>query len=127
MNPLGTNVGPRNAAVMALALCAALVCLVPASLIGQDTFPQPATAYNLAKMQKERMGRGVYAVRISESEVLMSAEPTKWRFHTFMEDPVYRISVLTQNNGYNMPTTTGFYFGPDLLGHGITFRGTKLP
>ena len=59
--------------------------------------------------------------------VFMSAEPTKWRFHTFMEDPVYRISVLTQNNGYNMPTTTGFYFGPDLLGHGIIFRGTKLP
>ena len=59
--------------------------------------------------------------------VFMSAEPTKWRFHTFMEDPVYRISVLTQNNGYNLPTTTGFYFVPDLLGHGITFRGTKLP
>ena len=60
---------------MALALCAALVCLVPASLIGKDAFPQPATAYNLAKMQKERMGRGVYAVRISESEVLVG-----WRY-----------------------------------------------
>ena len=59
--------------------------------------------------------------------VFMSAEPTKWRFHTFMEDPVYRISVLTQNNGYNVPTDTGFYFGPDLLGHDIVFRGTKLP
>lgn len=59
--------------------------------------------------------------------VFTSAEPTKWRFHTFMEDPVYRASVLTQNNGYNIPTGTGFYFGPDLLGHGIEFRGTRLP
>jgi rhamnogalacturonan endolyase len=59
--------------------------------------------------------------------VFMSPEPTKWRFHTFMEDPVYRISVLTQNNGYNLPTGTGFYFGPDLLGHDILFRGTRLP
>ena len=59
--------------------------------------------------------------------VFMSAEPTKWRIHTFMEDPVYRTSVLTQNNGYNVPTDTGFYFGPDLLGHDIVFRGAKLP
>ena len=58
--------------------------------------------------------------------VYMSAEPTKWRFHTFLEDPVYRESVLTQNNGYNMPTGTGFYFGPDLKGRGIVFRGTKI-
>ncbi len=58
--------------------------------------------------------------------IYMSAEPTKWRFHTFLEDPAYRISVLTQNNGYNMPTGPGFYFGPDLKGRGVTFRGTKL-
>ncbi len=59
--------------------------------------------------------------------VFMSPEDTPYRFHTFMEDPVYRISVLTQNNGYNMPTDPGFYFGPELLGHKITFRGTYLP
>ena len=59
--------------------------------------------------------------------VYMSPEPTEYRFHTFWEDPVYRISVLTQNCGYNVPTDPGFYFGPDLKGHGITFRGTRLP
>ena len=58
--------------------------------------------------------------------LFMSGEDTKYRFHTFLEDPVYRISVLTQNNGYNVPTDPGFYFGPDLLGHGIWFRGTYL-
>lgn len=59
--------------------------------------------------------------------VFMSPEDTPYRFWTFLEDPVYRISVLTQNNGYNMPTDPGFYFGPDLLGHGIWWRGTYLP
>lgn len=58
--------------------------------------------------------------------VFMSPFDTPYRFHTFMEDPVYRISVLTQNNGYNVPTDPGFYFGPELLGHGIWFRGTFL-
>ena len=41
--------------------------------------------------------------------------------------PVYRTSVLTQNNGYNVRTDTGFYFGPDLLVHDIVFRGAKPP
>ena len=59
--------------------------------------------------------------------VFMSPEDTPYRFWTFLEDPVYRISVLTQNNGYNMPTDPGFYFGPELLGHGIWWRGTYLP
>ena len=57
----------------------------------------------------------------------MSPMPTRWRFHTFLEDPVYRTSVATQNNGYNMPAGPGFYFGPELLGHGVWFRGTFLP
>lgn len=46
--------------------------------------------------------------------------PTEYRFHTFMEDHVYRISVATENVAYNQPTQPGFYFGPDLKG---TFRG----
>ncbi|MBR0196823.1 MAG: VCBS repeat-containing protein [Kiritimatiellae bacterium] len=58
--------------------------------------------------------------------IYMSPFDTPYRFHTFMEDPIYRISVLTQNNGYNVPTGTGFYFGPDLLGHDIWFRGCHL-
>ena len=58
--------------------------------------------------------------------VYLSPHDTPYRFHTFLEDPVYRISVLTQNNGYNVPTDPGFYFGPDLKGHKIWFRGTYL-
>lgn len=59
--------------------------------------------------------------------LFMTPEDTKYRFHTFLEDPVYRISVATQNNGYNIPTDPGFYFGPDLLGRKAFFRGTQLP
>jgi rhamnogalacturonan endolyase len=53
----------------------------------------------------------------------VSTIPTEYRFHTFLEDPVYRISIATQNTGYNQPTQPGFYFGPDLEGK---FRGTVL-
>lgn len=49
---------------------------------------------------------------------------TGYRFHTFLEDPVYRISIATQNVAYNQPTQPGFYFGPDLKGkfRGYTFK-----
>ncbi len=40
--------------------------------------------------------------------------PTPYRFHTFLEDPVYRISIATENVAYNQPTQPGFYVGPDL-------------
>jgi len=53
----------------------------------------------------------------------VSPEPTDYRFHTFLEEPVYRISVATQNVGYNQPTQPGFYFGPDLKGE---FRGMVI-
>ena len=43
----------------------------------------------------------------------VSTIPTERRFVTFMDDPVYRISVATQNVAYNQPTQPGFYFGPD--------------
>ncbi len=49
-----------------------------------------------------------------------SSIPTDYRFHTFLEDIPYRISIATQNVGYNQPTQPGFYFGPDLKG---LFRG----
>ena len=58
--------------------------------------------------------------------VYLTPEPTRHRFHTFMEDPVYRWSVATQNNGYNVPAEPGFYFGPELLDSAATFRGTRL-
>ena len=51
--------------------------------------------------------------------------PTHYRFHTFLEDPVYRISIATQNVGYNQPTQPGFYFGPEL--RGTLFRGSHIP
>lgn len=51
----------------------------------------------------------------------ISTIPTKYRFHTFLEDPVYRISIATQNVAYNQPTQPGFYFGPDLKN--AWFRG----
>lgn len=59
----------------------------------------------------------------SSLRLYVSPIPTAYRFHTFLEDPVYRISVATENVGYNQPTQPGFYFGPDLKG---TFRGCRL-
>ncbi|MDR0682651.1 MAG: hypothetical protein LBG15_12535 [Dysgonamonadaceae bacterium] len=39
---------------------------------------------------------------------------TNYRFHTFLQDHVYRMSIVYQNVSYNQPTHTGFYFGADL-------------
>ncbi len=44
----------------------------------------------------------------------VSTHETDYRFHTFLQDPVYRISIATQNVAYNQPTQPGFYFGADL-------------
>lgn len=46
--------------------------------------------------------------------IYLTPYETPYRFHTFLEDPVYRISVATQNVAYNQPTQPGFYFGSDL-------------
>ena len=58
--------------------------------------------------------------------VFVSSQPTEYRFWPFMLDPVYRLSVTAWNVGYNQATQAGFYFGPDLLGHDIWFRGMFL-
>ncbi|MBQ8674320.1 MAG: rhamnogalacturonan lyase [Bacteroides sp.] len=61
--------------------------------------------------------------RTPDSDALrlyVSTIETDYRFHTFLEDRTYRISIATQNVAYNQPTQPGFYFGPDLTG---TFRG----
>lgn len=50
----------------------------------------------------------------------VSTIPTTYRFHTFLEDRPYRLSIATQNVAYNQPTQPGFYFGPALKGF---FRG----
>lgn len=46
--------------------------------------------------------------------IYVSPHETPYRFHSFLEDPVYRISIATQNVAYNQPTQPGFYFGSDL-------------
>ncbi|NDW11468.1 rhamnogalacturonan lyase [Bacteroides sp. 214] len=64
-------------------------------------------------------------LRIEDNRSLrlyVSGIPTAYRFHTFLEDPVYRISIATQNVAYNQPTQPGFYIGPDLK-KGSIFRG----
>ena len=55
----------------------------------------------------------------------VSTIPTDYRFHTFLEDPINRISIATQNVAYNQPTQPGFYFGPEL--QGTVFRGCEIP
>jgi len=54
----------------------------------------------------------------------VSTIPTEYRFHTFLEDPVYRTSIANQNVGYNQPAEPGFYFGSDLKGK--KFRGFNI-
>lgn len=39
---------------------------------------------------------------------------TPYHFVTFLEDPIYRLSIVAQNVAYNQPTQLGFYFGTDL-------------
>ncbi len=68
-------------------------------------------------------------VRTRDSQHLrlyVTPHPTAYRFHTFLQDPVYRISIATQNVAYNQPTQPGFYFGAELKGSGRTFRGWKF-
>lgn len=66
-------------------------------------------------------------VRTHDSSALrlyVSTIPTPYRLHTFLHDPIYRISVATQNVAYNQPTHTGFYVGSDVKGE---FRGAFIP
>ena len=46
-----------------------------------------------------------------ELRIYTTTIPTPYRLRTLMHDPQYRLSVATQNVGYNMPTQTGFYLG----------------
>lgn len=61
----------------------------------------------------------------SALRLYISTIPTDYKFWTFLQDPVYRISIATQNVAYNQPTQPGFYFGPDLK-KGSSFRGTVI-
>lgn len=56
-------------------------------------------------------------VRTSDNKNLrlyINTDTIDYRFHSFLEDPVYRTSVAYQNVAYNQPTHVGFYFGADL-------------
>lgn len=68
-------------------------------------------------------------VRTADNQHLrlyVSTLPTPYRFHTFLEDPVYRLSIVYQNVSYNQPTQPGFFFGEDLKRSGKLFRGWQF-
>ena len=58
--------------------------------------------------------------------VYVSPLPTPYRFHTFLEDRPYRLSIVTENVAYNQPTQPGFYFGAELERSGKLFRGYQF-
>jgi hypothetical protein len=49
----------------------------------------------------------------TELRIYVSAIPTDYRIDCLMQDIPYRLSVATQNVGYNQPSEAGFYIGPD--------------
>ena len=49
----------------------------------------------------------------SELRIYVTPFPTDYRMNCLMLDIPYRISVATQNVGYNQPSEPGFYIGPD--------------
>lgn len=50
---------------------------------------------------------------------------TEYRFPSFMEDPVYRVSVANENTGYNQPPEPGFYFGTGMKSHPL-LKGSNV-
>jgi len=48
-----------------------------------------------------------------ELRLYVTTIPTDYRINCLMEDIPYRLSVATENVGYNQPPETGFYLGPD--------------
>ena len=49
----------------------------------------------------------------TELRIYVSTIPTDYRLNCLMHDIPYRLSVATQNVGYNQPPEPGFYLGPD--------------
>ena len=49
----------------------------------------------------------------TELHIYVSTIPTDYRIDCLMQDIPYRLSVATENVGYNQPPETGFYLGPD--------------
>jgi len=49
----------------------------------------------------------------TELRIYVSTIPTEYRINCLMQDIPYRLSVATENVGYNQPPEPGFYLGPD--------------
>ena len=49
----------------------------------------------------------------TELRIFVSPIPTDYRIDCLMQDIPYRLSVATQNVGYNQPSEAGYYIGPD--------------
>ena len=49
----------------------------------------------------------------TELRIYVSTIPTDYRIDCLMQDVPYRLSVATQNVGYNQPSEPGYYIGPD--------------
>ena len=47
----------------------------------------------------------------TELRLYVSTIPTEYRITCLMQDNAYRLSVATENVGYNQPPETGFYLG----------------
>lgn len=53
----------------------------------------------------------VRTIQNDELRIYSTDIPTDHRFHCFMQDIPYRLSVATENVAYNQPPEPGFYFG----------------
>ena len=47
-------------------------------------------------------------------QIFTTTIPTKHRFITLMQDPIYRLGIAWQNVAYNQPPHTGFYIGDEM-------------
>ena len=58
-----------------------LLAAIFAVAVGPAAFPQPETAYDFSKLQRDKIGRGVVAFRSGEREAIIT-----WRYR--MQDPM---------------------------------------
>jgi rhamnogalacturonan endolyase len=47
--------------------------------------------------------------------IYTTTTPTTHRLYTLMHDPIYRMSVATENVAYNQPPEPGIYIGPNMV------------
>jgi rhamnogalacturonan endolyase len=51
----------------------------------------------------------------TELRIYTTTIPTSYRFPCWMHDIIYRLSVATENVGYNQPREAGIYFGAETV------------